>query len=112
MRCEYLLQMGRGILVSIFDKMEVRSDIKVLQLVFPENMLNIIEQRVLYERLTYYCPNLEEVTIFTQSVYIIQCTDSADCRIINGDNDDSSENDPIGSRLWSGQNNGLGRTLL
>jgi len=66
--------MGRNILESLFDKMEVVEDCKSLFLSFPEHWLNIIEQRQLFQRLEKYCPNLEHVEIKTHSVYIIQCT--------------------------------------
>jgi len=66
--------MGRGVLESLYDRMEVRKDVKSLFLSFPEHWLNITEQRQLFERLAKYCPNLKEVDIKTHSVYIIQCT--------------------------------------
>lgn len=71
---EMELQMGRGVLESLFDRMEMREDIESLHFSFPENHLNIIEQRQIFERLEKYCPNLKGVTIKTHSVYIIQCT--------------------------------------
>jgi hypothetical protein len=98
--------MGTNVLRSIFDKMEMLPDVKEVFLSFPENWLNIIEQRVLFQRLGHYCPNLEKVTIKTQSVYIIQCTPHGSCLIINGDNDGCQEQDRNGnidltSKLYS-----------
>lgn len=75
--------MGRDVLDSIFDKMKERKDVKSLFLSFPENWLNILEQRQLYQRLEKYCPNLKEITIKTHSVYIIQCTKAQDCSILD-----------------------------
>ena len=103
---EYELHMGTNVLRSIFDKMEMLPDVKEVFLSFPENWLNIIEQRVLFQRLGHYCPNLEKVTIKTQSVYIIQCTPNGSCLIINGDNDGCQETDKDGntdltSKLYS-----------
>ena len=103
---EYELHMGTNVLRSIFDKMEMLPDVKEVFLSFPENWLNIIEQRVLFQRLGHYCPNLEKVTIKTQSVYIIQCTPHGSCLIINGDNDGCQEQDRNGntdltSKLYS-----------
>lgn len=103
---EYELHMGTNVLRSIFDKMEMLPDVKEVFLPFPENWLNIIEQRVLFQRLGHYCPNLEKVTIKTQSVYIIQCTPAGSCLIINGDNDGCQEQDHNGnidltSKLYS-----------
>ena len=63
---EYELQMGRKVLEGIFDKMVEMPRITEVFLSFPENHTNIIEQRVLYERLGHYCPNLKKVTIKTQ----------------------------------------------
>lgn len=94
---EYELHMGANVLRSIFDKMEMLPDVKEVFLSFPENWLNIIEQRVLFQRLGHYCPNLEKVTIKTQSVYIIQCTPNGSCLIVNGDNDGCQETDRNGN---------------
>ena len=94
---EYELHMGTHILRSIFDKMEMRPDVKEVFLSFPENWTNIIEQRILFQRLGHYCPNLEKVTIKTQSVYIIQCTPNGSCLIVNGDNDGCQEIDGNGN---------------
>ena len=94
---EYELFMGRGILTSIFDKMEMRPDVTEAFFSFPENWTNIIEQRILFQRLGHFCPNLKKVTIKTQSVYIIQCTPSGSCLIVNGDNDDCQEGDGKGN---------------
>lgn len=94
---EYELHMGKGILESIFDKMERRPDVKEAFFSFPENWTNIIEQRILFQRLGHFCPNLEKVTIKTQSVYIIQCTPNGSCLIVNGDNDGCQESDGKGN---------------
>ena len=94
---EYELHMGTNVLRSIFDKMEMLPDVKEVFLPFPENWLNIIEQRVLFQRLGHYCPNLEKVTIKTQSVYIIQCTPAGSCLIVNGNNDGCQETDKNGN---------------
>lgn len=80
---EYEKYMGLDVLASIFDKMEMRPDVDDLFLSFPEQWLNIIEQRALYKRLEHYCPNLEVLTIKTHSVYIVQCTAAKDCGIID-----------------------------
>lgn len=80
---EFELQMGRGVLESMFDKMEVRPDVKTLFLSFPENHLNILEQRALYSRCEVYLPNLKQLTIKTHSVYIIQCTPNGNCLIVD-----------------------------
>ena len=45
---EYELQMSRGVLEGIFDRMVEMPHITEVFLSFPENHTNIIEQRVLY----------------------------------------------------------------
>lgn len=100
---EYELHMGTNVLRSIFDKMEMLPNVKEVFLSFPENWLNIIEQRVLFQRLGHYCSNLEKVTIKTQSVYIIQCTPSGSCLIVNGDNDGCQETNRSGNINLTGR---------
>jgi hypothetical protein len=75
--------MGRNVLESIYDRMEVLENIKSLFLSFPERWLNIVEQRQLWKRLAKYCPNLEEVQVKTHSVFIIQCTPNKCCLIMD-----------------------------
>lgn len=82
---EYELHMGRRVLDGIFDEQRMMPDVTTLSLSFPENWTNIIEQRILYKRLGYYCPNLTKLTIKTQSVYIIQCTPANSIRIVQFD---------------------------
>lgn len=78
---EYEFFLERSVIEDCFDNMVMRDDVKSLHLTFPENYLNIIEQRKLYDRLQFYCPNLQDLTIKTHSVYIIQNT-PADCCFI------------------------------
>lgn len=95
---------GRGVLDSLFDKMEMRKDVKNLSLSFPEQWLNILEQRALYPRLEYFCPNLTKVTIKTHSVYIIQCTKSENVRIYQDPLiEEVMENTPelVSRKLWN-----------
>jgi len=82
---EFELYMGRNVLDGIFDEQKMMPEVTELYLPFPENWTNIIEQRILYPRLGYYCPNLTKLTIKTQSVYIIQCTPAKNIRIISFD---------------------------
>lgn len=97
---EYELQMGRNVLEGIFDKMAEMPHITEVFLSFPENWTNIIEQRVLYQRLGHYCPNLKKVTIKTQSVYIIQCTRRHCIGIVRVDGPLQVESSPIDEPLW------------
>lgn len=101
---EFELQIGRTILEDCFDNFRMRPDVESIFLSFPENLLNIVEQRVLYERLWYYCPNLKNLVIKTQSVYIIQMTPAEHCKIIRPKqcvgNPLPSEDLSINSRLW------------
>lgn len=74
--------MGRNVLESIYDRMEV-TDIDTLFLSFPERWLNIIEQRQLFQRLEKYCPNLKEVQLKTHSPFIIQCSPNKCCILMD-----------------------------
>ena len=75
--------MGRDVLESLFDRMEVREDVENVFFSFPEHWLNITEQRQLFERLAKFCPNLKDVKIKTHSVYIIQCTRNTCCYMMD-----------------------------
>lgn len=96
---EMEMYMGKGVLESIYDKLEQRPDVKTLFLSFPERWLNIIEERQLYERLQYYCPNLQKVTIKTHSVYIVQCTTGKDIGLIDEIPQNENQTD-VTCRQW------------
>ena len=86
MRCPYLemhLHRGLHILRQIFDGDEVDTLVRHIYLVFPERWLNIKEERELQDRLARCYPNLRSLRIVTQSVYIIQCTDSANIKVFD-----------------------------
>lgn len=97
---EFELQMGRDVLEAVFDKMVEMPHITEVFLSFPENHLNIVEQRALYQRLGHYCPNLKKVVIKTQSVYIIQCTHSHCIGIVKAPGPLQVESTPIDEPLW------------
>ena len=97
---EFELQMGRDVLEAVFDKMVEMPHITEVFLSFPENHLNIVEQRALYQRLGHYCHNLKKVVIKTQSVYIIQCTRSHCIGIVNVPGPLQVESTPIDEPLW------------
>jgi hypothetical protein len=112
---EFELHMGRHVLDGIFDKMVQMPEITELFLSFPENWLNIIEQRALYKRLNHYCPNLKKLTIKTQSVYIIQCTCAECVRIMTFDEPTPGEDGGIDEKMWLPMNGnvfGKGLTIL
>lgn len=79
---EYERFMGRNILDNLYDNMKMMPEVQNVFFSFPEQWLNIIEQRVLFQRLEHYCPNLKQIKIKTHSVYIIQCTPSGCAKII------------------------------
>jgi len=81
---EYERFMGRDVLDNLFNNAIPKelTDVKKLFLSFPEQWLNIVEQRSLFARLAKYCPNLEDLSIKTHSVYIIQCTARDNMRIV------------------------------
>lgn len=79
---EYQLHIGQGILRQIFDQERVDTSITEAQFYYPERWMNIIEERSMFDRLQKFCPNLKNVTIVTQSVYIIQSTPAGSVRIV------------------------------
>ena len=99
---EYLCQFGTGVLRQIFDEERIDNNVKELQLFFPERYMNIVEERSLYDRLMHFCPNLQKLTITTQSVYIMQCTPAESIRILASK--DEQENgvpqEATTGRLW------------
>ena len=106
---EYELHMGRNVLSGLFDEMKMMPEVENVFFSFPENWLNIIEQRMLFSRLEHFCPNLKKVTIKTQSVYIIQCTPSGSAKIVASQEESEGglpgETNPDGTpniygRLW------------
>jgi len=100
---DFELYMGRKVLDGIFDDYRMMPDVREVTLPFPENWLNIIEQRLLYRRLGYYCPNLKTVMIKTQSVYIIQCTCAQNLKIIHYDSPTPDESNADGTINLTGK---------
>jgi hypothetical protein len=83
---EFEIYLGREVLDGLFcDKPKIMPEVKNLVLSFPERWLNITEQRVLYERLSHYCPNLKTVQIKTHSPSIIQNTKANCCIVVDGE---------------------------
>jgi hypothetical protein len=82
---------GRGVLESMYDKLEIREDVKELFLSFPEQWLNMLEQRQIYQRMQHYLPNLKKVTIKTHCLFIIQATPAGKAKMVstNGTDIDS-----------------------
>lgn len=79
---EYELHRGQNVLRQVFDREVVDPSVTVVEFVYPERWMNIVEERSLYDRLLKYCPNLKKVTIITQSVYIMQCTPAGQLMIV------------------------------
>lgn len=82
---EYYLHMGTVVLKQIFDEERVDTNIKTLELFYPERWLNIVEEQSLFRRLEKFCPNLESVTIITQSVNLICMCKKEDIRILSSE---------------------------
>ena len=82
---EFEFHIGMNVLQGLFDEMRMMPEITEVSLSFPENWLNIIEQRALFQRLGHYCPNLKKVQIKTHSVYIIQCVPNTSCFVVSSD---------------------------
>jgi hypothetical protein len=86
--------MGRHVLDNCFDQFKIDEKTTSVFLSFPERWLSILEQRVLFNRLAAFYPNLKKVEIKTHSVYIVQCTHSDDCYIVDSveNKDDTIQN--------------------
>lgn len=80
---EFMLHAGQNILRQIFDEEKIDNTVTNVVFYFPERWMNIVEERSLLDRLEHYCPNLKSVTIYTQSVYIIQCTKAEYVKIMS-----------------------------
>jgi hypothetical protein len=72
------MYMGRPVLETLFDTMREDRKTTSVFLSFPEQWLNIIEQRQIYDRCRLYLPNLQRIQIKTHSVYIVQVTYASD----------------------------------
>lgn len=83
---EMTAMMGFGFLERLFDQeCDMRDESVYLE--YPERWANLIEQRVLYDKIKHKCPNMKKVEILTHSVYIIQCTPNGSVRIIDNKNE-------------------------
>ena len=90
MRCpnlEYLLHSGLSALQQMFDKEEIDPTVTELTFMFPERWLNVVEERSLLRRLEHFYPNLTDVRIYTQSVYILQCVAKKDILILSSEDE-------------------------
>jgi hypothetical protein len=79
---EYLLHIGTKVLRLIFDDECVDKTVTSLKMYYTERWMNIVEERSLYNRLQYFCPNLKDLEIMTQSVYLIQMTEKSSYLIV------------------------------
>ncbi len=83
---EMIMYQGQPYLRKMFDEGVSDPLIKNIHFEYPERWANILELRAMPERIPVTFPNIEEVTITTHSVYIIQCVHSQHIRVC----DDSS----------------------
>ena len=103
---EYQLHIGQHILRQIFDEERIDHSVTDVTFYYPERWMNIVEERILFQRLQHYCPNLKTVDIVTQSVYIIQCTPSGCAKLLmSADEQKSLENgnltqSSVAGRMW------------
>ena len=84
---EMLMCMGKQALEQMFDLCEVDTKTTSIHFEYPERWANILELRALTDRIPVVFPNIQNVTIVTHSVYIIQCVHSEHIGIY----DDSSK---------------------
>ena len=69
---EMVGHIGLGAIETMFDKMKPDENVHSLKLLFPERFLNIVEQRVLLQRIEKYLTKVEDVIIHTHSPFICQ----------------------------------------
>ena len=84
---EFMLHRGKRVLEQLFDHEVVDESVERIELIHPERWLNIVEERSLFDRIERYFPNIKQVRILTQSVYIIQCTPGKNIYIIQEDSE-------------------------
>jgi hypothetical protein len=82
---EMSMYIGRNHLVDLFDLMQVKPDVTIVTLFYPERWLNLFELSQLYQRCEKYYPNLELLRITTHSVAIIQETPPESLSIMDVD---------------------------
>ena len=70
---EMLMYQGKTCLDNIFDKLKIDEETTKVHLEYPERWTNILEQRTLFYKISFFYPNIQKLTIKTHSVYIIQC---------------------------------------
>lgn len=97
---EYTNYIGYSVLQTLFDTEIVDPNVKSFVLYHPERHLNIVEERSLFNRMAHLLPNLKDVQIFTQSVYIMQTVERENIRII-GSEDDGCQQESTTGRLWN-----------
>lgn len=102
---EFELGMGRSALENMFDDEVVNQKETSLYFSFPERWLNIVEERSLYQRIQRFYPNVKQVVIRTQSVYIIQSTPSGCCHIVQAPEEQQPgfklQQEAATGRLWN-----------
>jgi hypothetical protein len=84
---DMLVYIGQSVCRNCFDDLEVDQKTTKIAIEYPERWCNILELRQLVKRILDYYPNVENITIKTHSVYIIQCTQAAQIRIYDKSGD-------------------------
>lgn len=90
---EYKFQIGYGLLCKLFDDLTIDTSVNTISLYFPERHINILEQRVLLDRILYYFPNIESINIETHSPFIVQSIPNGHLGVIQYKNQVSETND-------------------
>jgi hypothetical protein len=70
---EMFMYIGKSIIDNVFEKKQIDLTTTEISIEYPETWCNIIELRLLVDRIFKYYPNLKKLHIKTHSVYIIQC---------------------------------------
>ena len=102
---EYMFTQGLGVLQTLFDVESPPELLNIKQVSFwyPERYLNIVEERSLLRRLDKSCPQLEQVEIITQSVYLLQTVSNKDIKILSSEEEDRKElqQESDTGKLWN-----------
>lgn len=78
---EMFMYMGKRALAQMFDECKADPSVTSVHFEYPERWTNILELRAITDRIPIAFPNIQEATIVTHSVYIIQCVHAQHIRI-------------------------------
>ena len=84
---EYESYIGVGVMRNCFKEYIVKDDVTDITISFPERWLNIIERRMLFNRISQYYPNLKTLLIKTHCPILIGCVPNKYAYLLTAEND-------------------------